>query len=39
MGGQTIGDLLTGAGVTWGGFMGGFDLTVVNSERIHRLQP
>ncbi len=32
MGGQTIGDLLTGAGVTWGGFMGGFDLTVVNSN-------
>ena len=25
-----IGDLLESAGVTWGGFMGGFDLTIVN---------
>src|ERR1700722_16003307 len=32
LGGQTIGDLLESAGVTWGGFMGGFDLTVVNSN-------
>jgi phospholipase C len=32
MGGKNIGDLLTAAGVTWGGFMGGFDLTVVNSN-------
>jgi len=30
MGSQNIGDLLSGAGVTWGSFMGGFDLTVVN---------
>ncbi len=30
MGGQTIGDLLNAAGVTWGGFMGGFDLTITN---------
>jgi phospholipase C len=30
MGGQNIGDLLNTAGVTWGGFMGGFDLTVTN---------
>ncbi|HSZ62024.1 MAG TPA: alkaline phosphatase family protein [Terriglobales bacterium] len=30
LGGQTIGDLLTAAGVTWGGFMGGFNLSVVN---------
>ncbi len=28
--GQSIGDLLNGAGVTWGSFMGGFDLTVTN---------
>lgn len=26
----TIGDLLEAAGVTWGGFMGGFDLTITN---------
>jgi phospholipase C len=32
MGGKNIGDLLTAAGITWGGFMGGFDLTVVNSN-------
>ena len=30
MGGQNIGDLLSAKGVTWGGFMGGFDLTIVN---------
>src|SRR6266852_4693580 len=30
MGSQNIGDLLSGAGVTWGSFMGGFDLTIVN---------
>jgi phospholipase C len=30
MGNTTIGDLLNTAGVTWGAFMGGFDLTVVN---------
>ncbi len=30
MGGQNIGDLLTSAGITWGGFMGGFNLTTVN---------
>jgi phospholipase C len=30
MGSKTIGDLLTAAGVTWGGFMGGFNLTTVN---------
>jgi len=28
--GPNIGDLLTSAGVTWGSFMGGFDLTVTN---------
>jgi phospholipase C len=27
---KNIGDLLSAAGVTWGSFMGGFDLTVVN---------
>jgi phospholipase C len=30
MGGKNIGDLLNEAGVTWGAFMGGFDLTVTN---------
>jgi phospholipase C len=32
MGGQNIGDLLSAAGVTWGGFMGGFNLSLVNSN-------
>ena len=30
MGGQNIGDLLNAAGVTWGFFEGGFDLTITN---------
>jgi phospholipase C len=30
MAGQNIGDLLNARGITWGSFMGGFDLTVVN---------
>jgi phospholipase C len=30
LGGPNIGDLLNGKGVTWGAFMGGFDLTVTN---------
>jgi phospholipase C len=30
MGGKNIGDLLTRAGVSWGGFMGGFNLSTVN---------
>jgi phospholipase C len=30
MKGKNIGDLLTAAGVTWGGFMGGFNLKAVN---------
>src|SRR5262249_40340185 len=30
MGGTNIRDLLSGAGVIWGSFMGGFDLTVTN---------
>jgi len=30
MGGRNIGDLLTAAGITWGGFMGGFNLSIVN---------
>jgi phospholipase C len=30
MGSKNIGDLLSAAGVTWGSFMGGFDLTVTN---------
>ena len=32
MGSKTIGDLLNSAGVTWGGFMGGFNLSLVNSN-------
>jgi phospholipase C len=30
MGGKNIGDLLNAAGVTWGGFMGGFNLNIKN---------
>jgi phospholipase C len=30
MTGKNVGDLLDDAGITWGGFMGGFDLTVKN---------
>jgi phospholipase C len=32
LGSKNIGDLLSAAGVTWGSFMGGFDLTVVNAN-------
>ncbi|RDJ00061.1 phospholipase [Dyella solisilvae] len=32
MGGRNVGDLLNNAGVTWGFFEGGFDLTTVNSN-------
>jgi phospholipase C len=32
LGGPSIGDLLTTAGVTWGSFMGGFDLTITNAN-------
>src|SRR6516225_170679 len=32
MGGKNIGDLLNAAGVTWGSFMGGFDVTVKNTN-------
>jgi phospholipase C len=32
LGGKNIGDLLTAKGVTWGSFMGGFDLTAVNAD-------
>ncbi|WP_037333569.1 phospholipase C [Salinisphaera hydrothermalis] len=32
MGGRNIGDMLNKAGVTWGWFEGGFDLTVTNSD-------
>ena len=32
MAGQNIGNLLNSAGVTWGSFMGGFDLTITNSN-------
>ena len=30
--GRNIGDLLDAAGITWGGFMGGFDLTQTNAN-------
>ncbi len=32
MGGQNIGDLLNTAGISWGFFEGGFDLTITNSN-------
>jgi phospholipase C len=32
LGGKNIGDLLNARGITWGSFMGGFDLTVVNAN-------
>jgi phospholipase C len=32
MSGKNIGDLLNDAGVTWGSFMGGFDLTITNAN-------
>jgi phospholipase C len=32
MAGRNIGDLLNAKGITWGSFMGGFDLTVVNAD-------
>jgi phospholipase C len=32
MGGKSVGDLLNAANITWGAFMGGFDLTVTNSN-------
>jgi phospholipase C len=32
MEGKNVGDLLSKAGVTWGSFMGGFDLTITNSN-------
>ncbi len=32
MAGKNIGDLLNAKGITWGSFMGGFDLTVVNKN-------
>ncbi len=32
LGGKNIGDLLNARGVTWGSFMGGFDLTAVNPD-------
>jgi phospholipase C len=32
LGGPNVGDLLTTAGVTWGSFMGGFDLTITNAN-------
>ena len=32
MAGKNIGDLLNAANITWGGFMGGFDLTASNAN-------
>ncbi len=32
LGGKNIGDLLNEQGVTWGSFMGGFDLTITNPD-------
>jgi phospholipase C len=32
LGGKNIGDLLTAAGVSWGSFMGGFNLNIKNSN-------
>jgi phospholipase C len=32
MSGRNIGDLLNDAGVTWGGFMGGFDISAANAN-------
>ena len=32
MGGQNVGDLLNKNGISWGSFMGGFDLTVHNAD-------
>jgi len=32
MGGKNIGDLLNAANITWGGFMGGFNLQTVNAN-------
>ncbi|HSQ81922.1 MAG TPA: alkaline phosphatase family protein [Casimicrobiaceae bacterium] len=32
LGGRNIGDLLSARGVTWGSFMGGFDLTSTNAD-------
>src|ERR1700737_614910 len=32
MAGKNIGDLLNAKGITWGSFMGGFDLTAVNAN-------
>jgi phospholipase C len=32
MGGKNIGDLLTAAGITWGSFMGGFNLSTMNAN-------
>jgi phospholipase C len=32
MAGRNIGDLLNDAGVSWGSFMGGFDLTITNAN-------
>jgi phospholipase C len=32
MSGKNIGELLTAGGISWGGFMGGFDLTATNAN-------
>jgi len=32
LGGQSVGDLLNAKGISWGSFMGGFDLTITNPD-------
>ena len=32
LGGQSVGDLLNAQGISWGSFMGGFDLTITNPD-------
>jgi phospholipase C len=33
---KNIGDLMNAKGITWGGFMGGYDLTIVNPNGTTR---
>jgi phospholipase C len=39
MGGPNIGDLLNAKGLTWGAFMGGFDLSITNPNHTTGMQP
>ena len=38
MAGKNIGDLLNAANITWGGFMGGFNLSIDEPQRHDRLR-